>query len=282
MRSGFDANVPARKPRTQIGRVLTELTTGPEGDGPQGIEETVDGNVMEGAIGARESTLLRIPSAPGASRGSAGRERVAALRERLAVAAKAPTTGAEPRRTATAVREAVDALRARLDESVRERAELAGALDESRAALASAEAALRKERKARAAVEMQAEERARIADEAVAEAEALAGERDQVLGELAHQRRIEDEQATLLVEAEAVLARRNAERAAGSRELTQARELIRVQAADVADLSARLQGDRAERARIEARCRELEAEVARLGEAREALDTIGEMVTRRR
>jgi chromosome segregation ATPase len=282
MRSGFDANVPARKPRTQIGRVLTELTTGLEEDGPQVIEGVVDGSVMDGAIAARESTLLRIPSAPGASRGSAGRERVAALRERLAVAAKAPTTGAEPRRTASAVREAVDALRARLEESVRDRAELAAALDESRAALASAEAALRKERKARAAVEMQAEERARIADEAVAEAEALAGERDQVLGELAHQRRIEDEQATLLVEAEAVLARRNAEREAGSRELTQARELIRIQAADVADLSARLHGDRAERARIEARCRELEAEVARLGEAREALDTIGEMVTRRR
>jgi hypothetical protein len=129
---------------------------------------------------------------------------------------------------------------------------------------------------------MQAEERARIADEAVAEAEALAGERDQVLGELAHQRRIEDEQASLLEEAEALLSRRNTEREAGSRELRQARELVRLQAADVADLSTRLQGERAERARIEARCREMEAELARLGEAREALDTIGEMVTRRR
>ncbi len=69
------------------------------------------------------------------------------------------------------------------------------------AALGRAEAELKKE----AALEAQAEERRRIAEEAVAEAAALAAERDQVLEEIAGLRGLED-QAGLLQEAEAELA----------------------------------------------------------------------------
>src|SRR5207244_3453967 len=77
--------------------------------------------------------------------------------------------------------------------------------EEVRAALGRGDAELKKERRARAALEAQAEERRRIAEEAVAEAEALAAERDQVLEEIAGLRGLED-QAALLQEAEAELA----------------------------------------------------------------------------
>ena len=53
MKSGFDANVPVRKPRTAIGRVLTELTTEPEADQPA---------APDGTDGGRRSTARRRPA----------------------------------------------------------------------------------------------------------------------------------------------------------------------------------------------------------------------------
>ena len=133
----------------------------------------------------------------------------------------------------------------------------------------------------RAAVESQAEERQRIADDAVAEAEALASERDQVLADLAEHQRLESEQSALLNEAEIALGKRDMERTVAARELAEARELLNLRTADMADLEARLRDEAASRVRIEARCRELQAEVNRLSMASDALDSI-EAITRGR
>jgi DNA repair exonuclease SbcCD ATPase subunit len=306
MTSGFDANVPARKPRTRLSRVISELTTNPQ-DGAEAHEghpvikdpAVVDRNTADHyQVESREDNQSRENVAPDpatdsdagvsrtaepsttpfnkrsttASPTSGGREQIARLRERLAATAH-PWSG-EPKRTATAVREVVDGLRERMEASVRERSELTEALEEARASLARTSAELQKERRSREALESQAEERRRIADDAVSEAEALAAERDQVLGELAELRRVEEEQTGLLSEVEAALSQRDAERESAARELAEARDLVDARAAEVADLEARLQDETSGRARAEAKCRELEAEITRLSEAREALESI--------
>jgi len=240
--TGFDANVPARKPRT-ISRVLTELTavsdkvSSPPDQPPATIE-----------LAAEPPPATPKPG-PRAPRGKNGKERAASLRERLALTAHA--AGAEPQQTAARVRELIEAMRGRLEAAIEERSKLAGELEEARAALGRAEAELKKERRVRAALEAQAEERRRIAEEAVAEAEALAAERDQVLEEIAGLRGLED-QAALLQEAEAELA----------------------------DLDGRLKEAQSGRTRAEARCRELTAEVERLSAAGEALEALETLVKR--
>jgi chromosome segregation protein len=216
-----------------------------------------------------------------AERTPGSRDQVEKLRERLAAAARPPIGAAEPQHTAAAVKDVIEGLRAKLEAATRERAELARALDDARAALGRAEKELQKERKMRAAIESQAEERQRIADDAVAEAEALASERDQVLADLAEHRRLEGEQSALLNEAEIALGKRDMERTVTARELAEARELLNLRTADMADLEARLRDEAADRVRIEARCRELQAEVNRLSRASDALDSI-EAITRGR
>lgn len=300
MTSGFDANVPARKPRTKIARVVSELTSGPPDDeegredravvedaAPAARDADSQRNGMRDTAAVANAPVARVaaPSTapPGrmstaASPAPGGREQIARLRERLAATAHAWSGGAEPKRTATAVRDMVDGLRERMETSVRERSELAEALAEARATLARIDADLQKERRAREALEAQAEERRRIADDAVSEAEALAAERDQVLGELAEHRRVEEEQTSLLTEVDAALTQRDAERESAARELAEARDLVDLRAAEVADLEGRLQDEAGARARAEARCRELEAEIARLSEAREALESIEVML----
>ena len=254
MTRGFDANVPARKPRTKISRVLSELTSG-------SVAGTEDGkgnggsDLAAAAPAPRELTPAgpAVRTSPVVSRGSSGRERIAKLRERLVVTAHVPAGAAHPKQTAAAVRDLIDELRGRLEASIEERSRLAGELEDARTALARGEAELQKERRARASLEAQAEERRRIADDAVAEAEALAAERDQVLDEIAELRRLED-QGSLLQEAEAALA----------------------------DLEVRLQEASAGRARAEARCTELEAEVERLTAAGEALEALEALMRRGR
>jgi chromosome segregation ATPase len=127
----------------------------------------------------------------------------------------------------------------------------------------------------------QAEERRLIADDAVSEVEALAAERDQVLGELAEHRRLEGDQTSLLTEVETALAERDAERESTARELAEARNLANARAAEVLDLETRLDDEKAQRGRADARCRELEAEIARLSEAKEALEVIEATLHRR-
>src|SRR5207244_2018788 len=90
-----------------------------------------------------------------------------------------------------------------------------------------------------------------VGEEAVAEAEALAAERDQVLEEIAGLRGLED-QAGVLQEAEAELA----------------------------DLDGRLKEAESGRARAEARCRELTSDVERLSAAGEALEALESLVRR--
>jgi chromosome segregation ATPase len=298
MKDGFAANVPARKPRTRIGRVLTELASGVEEDGAAravveraGPTEAANGNevVPAAARTSKEAHPRELEATPKgsstpytASRLAAGRERVASLRERLAQAERSPVVGAEPKRTAAAVLEVVEDLRARLDAAIRERAEVAETLDQTRAEVARAHTDLEKERKLRTAIETQAEDRARIAAEAVTEAEALAAERDQVLSELTEQRRLGDEQTALLAEAEAVLERQEEQRAAAAEEMAALREGIEVQAVELAEMESRIQAREIEFARAEARCRELEAEIADDTEAREALEAIEATINRRR
>jgi chromosome segregation ATPase len=243
---GFDANVPARKPRP-ISRVLSELTAdSANGKPPASIEPVALASTPE--VTAAPATLKQSPRVP---REKSGRERTASLRERLAATARGSAGEAEPEQTAAAVRELIDRLHAKLETAIEERSQLAGELDEARTALARGEAELKKERRARASLEAQAEERRRIAEEAVAEAEALAAERDQVLEEIAGLRRLED-QAGLLQEAEA--------------------ELL--------DLDTRLQEAQSGRARSEARCRELTSEVERLSAAGAALENLEALVRR--
>jgi chromosome segregation ATPase len=300
MSGGFDANVPARKPRTKIARVISELTAAPTAERSEGpavadagpaslaapAARDVGGarrhRVLSATLVANRSDAAATPAAAApaktstaaASPVSVGREQIARLRERLAASAHARTGAVEPKQTAAAVRETLDGLRGRLEAVTRERSEIAKMLDEARTALTRASADVQRERRAREGLEAQAEERRRIADDAVAEAEALAAERDQVLGELAEHRRLEGEQTSLLTQVEAALAERDAERERAARELAEARDLANLRAAEVADVAARLEEEAAGRARAEARCQELEAEIARLSAAHEALESI--------
>jgi hypothetical protein len=276
--SGFNTNVAARKPRTGIGRVISELQSQPAEEAPA-VDEKVVAHIAAEPVPPAPPVAPEPKAAPRPA--GSGREQVDRLRERLAAAARPALGEVEPQRTAAAVRDLVDGLRARLDMAMREKSELANALEEVRVSLAAAEADLRKERRLRAAVEVQAEEREKIAGDAVAEAEALASERDQILADLAAQRRLESEQNALLLEAEAVLGRRDAERSAAARDLAEARELLELGKADAADLEARLQAEIADRKRAEARCRELEAELSRMTQATAALESI-EAITRGR
>jgi chromosome segregation ATPase len=315
MTGGFESNVPARKPRTKIARVISELTSEPgewgelnettepdnraESAGPVESFERAEGAKSAGSDSAqaledapravRSAALVAHPrsaereaaAAPYAGPLAGGREQIARLRERLAASAHPATGALEPQRTADAVRNLVDGLRERLETTARERTDLARALEEARAALARSDTDLKRERRARQGLEAQAEERRRITEDAVAEVEALAAERDQVLGELTDHRRLESEQTSLLKEVEAALAEREAEQEEAAREVAEARDLASLRAAEIADLKTRLQDEAAARSRVEAKCRELEAEIKRLTEATEALEAIEGVLGRR-
>ena len=316
MTGGFDANVPMRKPRTKIARVISELTATPAGGEERRVERAEFEPATHAATPAEEPVIERVygafraardpeparaphtapvytppPARPAAALSrkpvaaspvAGSREQIAKLRERLAATAHPRTGAAEPQRTAAAVREIVDGMRERIETSARERSELAMALETARTALAQANADLSRERRTREGLAAQAEERRRIADDAVAEAEALAAERDQVLGELAEHRRLEGDQTGLLTEIEAALAERDAERESLARELAEARNLANFRATEIMEIETRLEDERAHRARADARCRELEAEITRLSEAREALEVIEATLHRRR
>jgi chromosome segregation ATPase len=296
VRSAFETSVPARKPKTQIGRVLTELTTQPAAiesvddeapahsgqngnETPTAADETAEPSV------SRAAEPIAIPREPAvvqdATRVSTEWERLAALRKRLELAAQPPSLGTEPQHTAAAVRKHIDELRARAEGAVRERGELAKALEETRNALARAEAELEQERTIRRRIEAQAAEREQVALDAVAEAEALAGERDMVLSELAERHRLQSEERGLLAEAETALNRHRAANDAASRELADARHLLDLRATEISELETRIQSEAAERARAEGRCRELEGELARMAQTAEALAAIKEMVAPR-
>lgn len=300
MKTGFDASVPARKPKTQIGRALSEFTSR---SATQAIEEVEDtGRALEpdapdeaaAPVVSQPAPAPRAPQRqrsesggsardvlalrPDSSSVSTGWERVAALRERLAQTAQPRPTAIEPQHTAAAVGKLIEELRARLETALRERSETARALEETRTALARAETDLERERRARADIEARADERGQVAAQAVAEAESLASERDLVLNELAERRRFEDAQAALLADVETALNRRDAEIAAASREASEVREMLELRVAEIADLETRLQAEAAERARVEARCQQLESDNAALAEAADALEAIKAMI----
>src|SRR5213075_636922 len=140
--TGFDANVPARKPRT-ISRVLTELTAVSDNSEPPA---TIELTATAPAPDVTPAPPAPKPS-PRVARGNNGKERTASLRERLAMTAHAG--GAEPQQTAARVRELIEGMRARLEAAIEERGRLAGELEQARAALGRSEAELKKERRAR-------------------------------------------------------------------------------------------------------------------------------------
>jgi chromosome segregation ATPase len=295
MRSGFDANVPARKPRTQAGRVLLQLASDPQPDAEVAVEP-VPTEAPPAAAPAAPPVAAPARPLPATSdvatprvapaettersRLAASQERLAALRERLAAAERAPQPGRAARRTPGEVREAIEQLRARTEAALKEKAELALALEETRAALERAAAELERERRARAAAEAVGAERQQIADDAVAEAVALAAERDQMLAELTAQRRLDDEQSALLAQAEAALGARETERAAAASQIAELRDLADERGLEAAELRARADADAVERRRLEERCRTLEAEVARLGDVDDALGAIEAAIAR--
>jgi hypothetical protein len=296
VRSAFESSVPARKPKTQIGRVLTELTAQPPAPTDAVEDDPAGASAHNGADSSAAVLAFETPppraSEPGATPRDARRvpdtaavssewDRLAALRKRLELAAQPPALGTEPRNTAAAVRKHIEELRTRLEDALRERLDLARTLETTRNALARAEAELERERKTRSHMEAQANERQQVALQAVAEAEALAGERDLVLGELAERRRLQSEESVLLSDAEAALNRHRAANESVARELADARELLDLRATEIAELESRLESEAAERARVEARCRELEADIARFAETADALAVIREMVTPR-
>jgi chromosome segregation ATPase len=208
-------------------------------------------------------------------------ERLAELRKRLELAAQPPSLGSEPQHTAAAVRKHIDELRTRAEGAMRERAELAKMLDETRSALTRAAAELEHERKLRRHVEAQAAEREQVALDAVAEAEALAGERDLVLGELAERRRLQNEERGLLSDAETALHRHRAANESAAKELADARNLLDLRATEIGELELQIQTEVAERAKVEARVRELEAELSRMAQTADALAAIKDMVVPR-
>src|SRR2546427_9191786 len=138
--TGFDANVPARKPRT-ISRVLSELTavsdTRSSPPDPLSLRERGDEPPASIELTAAPPPAAPKPSPPSprVARGKSGQERAgaASLRERLAMTAHR-SAGAEPQQTAAAVRELIEAMRARLESTIEERTRLAGELEEARAA----------------------------------------------------------------------------------------------------------------------------------------------------
>jgi chromosome segregation ATPase len=295
VRSAFDTSVPARKPKTQIGRVLTEMTTEPA----EPVETTEEiatyhsgqnGHAFPAEALATEPALAEpVASASvreasvqqDAARVSSEWDRLAELRKRLEQAAQPPSLGSEPQHTATAVRKHIEELRARAEHALRERAELARVLDETRAALARVEAELEQERKIRRHIEAQAAEREKVALDAVAEAEAMAGERDMVLGELAERRRLQSEERVLLTEAEAALNRHRTANEAAAKELAGARHLLDLRATEISELELRIQSEASDRAKIEGRVRELESELSRMAQTAEALAAIKDMVVPR-
>ena len=104
MTTGFDANVPARKPRT-ISRVLSELTAVSDNRSspPDPLSLRERGDEPPASI----EPAAPKPS-PRAARGKSGQERTASLRERLAMTAHRSAAGAEPQQTAAAVRELIE------------------------------------------------------------------------------------------------------------------------------------------------------------------------------
>jgi chromosome segregation ATPase len=299
VKNGFEASVPARKPKTQIGRVLTELTSASAAPLIEVIDEDAplqnghDGAHSSGGFPVDETAAARPRNAPDTAASARGPialhqdatsgvsnewERLAALRERLAAAAQPRSGASEPQHTAAAVRKHIEVLRARLEAAARERSELASTLENTRSALARAEAELNHERSIRGHIEAQADEREKVAVQAVAEAEALASERDLVLSELAERRRLEQEQQWLLADAEATIQRHRTDNEVVARELADLRELLDLRSAEVADLENRLQAEKAERIRVESRARELEAQITRLTETADALEALRELV----
>jgi chromosome segregation ATPase len=296
MKSAFDASVPARKPKTQIGRAITELTS-PTESAPEEEPQSVPAATAPAPPPAppiRETPppptpVRRVAESAPVQRGPIGLhqetthvatewERLAALRERLALAAEPRSVGSEPQHTAAAVGRVIEELRARLEASVKERVDAAHTLETTRSALARAEIDLERERRQRADIESRADERGQVAAQAVAEAEALASERDLMLSELAERRRLENEQTLLLTDAEEALNRHRSAHETTARELLNMRDLLDLRAAEVVNLENRLQGEVSERARLEARCRQLEAQISHLGEATDALEAIKAMI----
>src|SRR4030081_3323888 len=107
--TGFDANVPARKPR-RISRVPTELTASP----PAPLSVPERGNEKPATVDLTAESAPAAPKpGPRVAHGKNGKERTASLREGLALTAHRSGAGAEPQQTAAPAPGLIDAMRTR-------------------------------------------------------------------------------------------------------------------------------------------------------------------------
>jgi len=272
MKSGFEANVPVRKPRTAIGRVLTELTAEPEADQPQATNGADAAVVTRSAEPDGQAAPLA-PRAPDRHAAPVNRiqsvlmESVPEVAVRPAAAPIEPkppaveSTRSEPSRLVSA-RERIAALRERLAAATRPPVE---ELEPARTAAAVREVV----DELRARLENAIQERTRLAEELEEVRSALARAEAEIARERAARMAAEaraEERARIaddaVAEAEAVAAERDQVLA----ELAERRRLDEEQAAVLAQAEAALDQRDAEKAAL---TRELER-VRALVAAREA------------
>jgi DNA repair exonuclease SbcCD ATPase subunit len=222
-----------------------------------------------------------LASPPAAETVLEGRARIDELRQRLAATRKPAITAeaVEPGVAARAVRDAVEELRTRLAAALAERDSLAQALETTRDELGQTQRDLAKKVTALGAAEKLAADRARVADDLVAEAEALAEERDRALTRIAELKSLDEGQSRLLAEAEEALAARDAELAAAGTRDAELTAALDARSAEAEELAARLTERTMERDDLASRVALLEAEVARLLGTREALAEIQRLVS---
>ena len=77
------------------------------------------------------------------------------------------------------------------------------------------------------------------------------------------------------------LNRHRAANETAARELADVRQLLDLRVTEISELETRIRDEVAERTKVDARCRELEAELARMAQTAEALAAIKEMVVPR-
>jgi hypothetical protein len=346
MKSGFDANVPKRKPRTRLGVMLSELddaspvvpssppspspVPGPSESRVESLESRVpdlgaplveealadafsDGLVVvtptppptpslpapapqnsqlstldsrlpsDPRLTTQDSRLRERPTAPeihtGGSTVKTGKARIAELRARLEAANKRrEEKPPEPEMTATRVRETVAALSQRLEQTRTETAGLTRTLDAAKRELGETQEQLELERKARISAETLAAERQMVADELLAESEALAQERDRALAVIAELKELDAQQASLLGQLETTLAERDKALDKAQAQLVELRAAADAATADADAMQARLHLVLSERSDLESRLGRLEAELSRANSARAALGEIQKLV----
>ena len=235
--------------------------------------------VVPEVLGQVESRSHRANSLPGADTRVAGKDRVAKLKQRLqTIGGRGDRVAQPPAQTAEVAKQFVTDLQERLDAAALEREVLQADLvrireerDDLRTRLAEKEGALEQ-------VRSDLSERESLMTDLMAEAEALAAERDQAFSRIVELKALDEQQTRLLQEVESTLEGRQ-------QELEQAFDLQRDlkqqlagRSEELARRAADLAGRTAERDELQVRIGHLETELQDLGASREALSQIRRLV----